>query len=96
MKKYHKFVLNDKAYYWEFCENTGYYENLVTEKELLHHLLGNSLHSVIEIDDVLIKQALSTLPRFQKALIETYMSYLERVVESFEKTHGITTPKLTT
>lgn len=85
MVKYEKIVINGKPLYREFCLDTGYYTDVLTEEELMQQLYDKAVHSVTEFHEHEIERALMQLDPYHKNILETYISYLERVVESLEK-----------
>lgn len=72
--------------YREFNEATGFYENeTLSEEELTEHLLDEAVEEVIEVDKARIERAISTIPdRYQREIVQTYLDYIERLIESFE------------
>jgi hypothetical protein len=86
MSIYHKIITNGEKYYREFNEVTGFYEEeTLTEEELIEQLLEEAVEEVIEIDKGQIERAISTITdRYQREIVQNYLDYLERLVESFE------------
>lgn len=94
--KYEKVILNGKPLYREFCTATGYYTGVLSEEELIQQLIAQSIHSTTEIHEEKVDQALEKLDPDQKNIVETYINYLERVVESLERPQQITKEEVLT
>ncbi|KZZ85054.1 hypothetical protein [Bacillus sp. SJS] len=86
MAKYHKIVINGEVQFREVDESTGFYENtILTEDELVEQLLDDAIQEVIEIDKGQVERIISFLPQpFHREQVQTYIDYLENLVESFE------------
>jgi hypothetical protein len=86
MSRYNKIVHDGEIYYREINESTGYYEDeTLSEAELMEHLLAEAVGEVIEIDKGQIERAISCIPNIhQRELVQNYIDYLERLVESLE------------
>ena len=86
MSRYHKIVTDGEVRYREFNEATGFYEDeTLSEEELVEQLLEEAVEEVIEVDKARIERAISTIPdQYQRETVQTYLDYIERLVESFE------------
>jgi hypothetical protein len=85
--RYHQIHMNDKIFYREFDETTGFYTNpKLSEEGLVKRLLENSAESRINIDRELIHNAILTISNSRdRDMVQQYLIYLETVVESLEK-----------
>ncbi|MFE4520813.1 hypothetical protein ACFRCQ_01505 [Cytobacillus firmus] len=86
MSIFHKIVMNGEVRYREVNEATGYYEEeTLSEEELVEQLMEEAVEEVIEVDMGKIERAISNIPdRYQRELVQNYVDYLDRLVESFE------------
>jgi hypothetical protein len=89
--RYHQIQMNDKIFYREFDEATGFYTNTkLSEESLVKQLLENSVDSRINIDRELIHSAILTIQSSRdREQVLQYLIYLETIVESLEKEHRI-------
>ena len=87
MQKYHKVVLNGKAFYREFDDRTGYYgKEILTGNQLIQQMLEEIVFiDEIKVDHEMIDYAISIIPTSEhKEMVKKYLGYLEMVVESLE------------
>ena len=86
MRKYHRVVLGGKDFYRQYDETLDCYEGeLLTEEDVIEQVLEEVVQDVIHVDRSRVQRAVKNVPEEDDQLIiQSYIEYLERVVELFE------------
>ncbi|KQS20068.1 hypothetical protein ASF99_09290 [Exiguobacterium sp. Leaf187] len=86
MRKYHRVVLGGKDYYRQYDETLDCYEGeLLTEEDVFEQVLEDVVQDVIHVDQSRVQRSIKNITdEDDRLVIQSYVEYLERVVELFE------------
>jgi len=86
MRKYHRVVLGGKDYYRQYDETLDCYEGeLLTEEDVIEQVLEDVVQDVIHVDRSRVQRSIKNImDEDDRLVIQSYVEYLERVVELFE------------
>jgi len=86
MRKYHRVVLGGKEYYRQYDEALYCYEGeSLTEENVIEQVLEDVVQNVIHVDRLRVQRSIKNIvDEDDQLVIQSYVEYLERVVEFFE------------
>ncbi len=86
MRKYHRVVVGGKDYYRQYDETLDCYEGeLLTEEDVIEQVLEDVVQDVIHVDRSRVQRSIKNImDEDDRLVIQSYVEYLERVVELFE------------
>lgn len=86
MRKYHRIFISGREFFREYDEALDCYKGeLLTEEDVIEQVLEDVVQDIIHVDRSRVQRSVKNVPEEDDQLIiQSYIEYLERVVELFE------------